>query len=80
MRRAPKLRSEKSPMAMTTTTTMPSSMIARTVSSRPVRKDQKAAPNPRMTMAKMSNMRSMKIVPKVDESDTGKLIFSSQAR
>ena len=54
--------------------------MIRTVSDRPSRNDQNAAPRPRTTIAKRSKTRSMKIVPNVAESETGKLIFRSQAR
>ena len=45
--------------------------MMRTASDRPSRKDQNAAPRPSTTMANRSKTRSMKIVPKVADSETG---------
>ena len=78
--RRPKLRSVKSATARRTTTATPMPMITRTVSESPSRNDQNAAPSPSTTIANRSKTRSMKIVPNVADSDTGKLIFRSQAR
>ena len=76
MIRRPKLRIVNSPIAATITTTIPTTKMSLMASGMPLRKLQNPAVSPRMAMAKMSRIRSMKTVPKVRLSDASLFILS----
>ena len=78
--RRPKLRIVNRPTPATITTTMPTTNRIRTAGGSPFRKLQKPTARPRIAMAKMSRMRSMKTVPNVRLSDAGLFILSRYPR